>query len=81
MIASISIPFSGLTGLLVLCGFGGLVWFVGWVYTLPFTLSFPSKIPKKIIPIVHTMTKQKSPSNVALTSYYVKIQKVKQYLL
>jgi hypothetical protein len=43
MIASISIPFSGLTGFTGGCGFGGLVWFVGWDYPLP----FPPKYPKK----------------------------------
>ena len=61
MIAFISIPFSGLTG------FTGALWFwwfglVCWVGLSPF---FSPKIPKKIITIINTMTKQKSLSNVA----------------
>jgi hypothetical protein len=66
-----------LTGFTGACGFGGLVWFVGWVYTLPFTLTLPFLIPKKISTIINTMTKQKSISMLALTSYHVKSQTAK----
>jgi hypothetical protein len=47
------------------CGFVGLVWFIGWDYHLPFSLSIPPKYPKKTNTIILTILKQKSFSNVA----------------
>jgi hypothetical protein len=73
MIAFISIPFSGLTGFTGACGFGGLVWFVRWVYPLPFTL----KIPKKISTIINTITKQKKPFQCSVLKLSRKILKDK----
>jgi len=67
------VSFCGFIGFPGVCGFCVFVWFFRGEYQPLFS----PQSPKKINTIIHTIPKQKSLSNVALSNYPVKIQKGK----